>query len=294
MRASIWVIVICTFCLLLVLNSLSYSAMLEGFRSGFNEFPKEIFQTWKSKTEFPDNYRFWKETWTQHNPEYKYVLFDDNDNREFIQTKFSWFLTTFDSYKKNVERADAIRYFYLYVNGGIYADMDFECLKEFDSLLEANKDQDILLGSMETNGKEFDDDNSIPNAIMISKPRQKFWLYVIHELNLAAKAGGTTEQTTGPVVLKRALEKYKKRREGDEEEEWYERLLRLLGPGLVPAKQESRIKVFEPEVFYAISWSTDQDSRVKALNRADYKQQAEEVRRNYPKAYAVTYWTHNW
>src|SRR5579871_2603394 len=36
--------------------------------------PKIIFQTWKSRTDLPANYRYWSETLRSLNPQYDYVL----------------------------------------------------------------------------------------------------------------------------------------------------------------------------------------------------------------------------
>jgi len=284
---------ICTIIFLIYIILISNYYPKEGFLNmDQSTFPMIIFQTWKSKTEFPDNYAYWRKTWLNNHPDFEYVLMDDGDNRSFIKEKFPWFLKTFDSYKKNVERADAIRYFFLYVNGGIYADMDFESLKPIGGLLQKYSSYDVLFGSMESNGDDFHTDNNIPNAIMISKPRQRFWLYVFQELLTAAEAGGTTEQTTGPVVLKRAIEKYADK--PAENTAWFKKMLATLGEDLQPLETRTKIYVFEPNVLYPLSWSTDSDSRESALNQNDFAALTAAMKKKHPESYAITYWTHNW
>ena len=76
--------------------------------------PRRIFQTWKSKTDIPENMSYWQSTWRKHNPDYVYQLWDDEDNRNFIKEYYPWFLEKYDSYDVMIKRADAIRYFYLY------------------------------------------------------------------------------------------------------------------------------------------------------------------------------------
>ena len=47
-------------------------------------------------------------------------------NRELIRVYYPWFLEVYDSFEKNVMRADAARVFYMHKFGGIYMDLDFE------------------------------------------------------------------------------------------------------------------------------------------------------------------------
>ncbi|NBU33895.1 hypothetical protein EB118_02180 [bacterium] len=227
------------------------------------EFPRRIFQTWKSKTVIPDNMAYWSSTFKKQNPGYQYELWDDNDNRNFIKNNFSWFLDIFDGYDAAIKRADAVRYFYLYKYGGVYADMDFECLRPLDSLLIRYSDAEVLLGSMHTN--ETDSGHSIPNAIMISKPGAKFWLVVMHLLK-KYKDSPHTETATGPILLKRAVEIY---------------------------DSDCEVRVLDPSVMYPISWSVEPDTRLEIL-KGNPREITARVKQQYPKAYAATYWTHSW
>jgi mannosyltransferase OCH1-like enzyme len=227
-------------------------------------FPKIIFQTWKNKTP-PKKMAYWSETWRQYNPNYEYILWDDADNRRFVQEEFAWFLPTYDAYDVEIKRADAIRYMFLYKHGGIYADLDFECMKPFDTLLEDYKAYDIILGSMDSRGS-WHSRNNIPNAIMISKPGAKFWIRVLENMQKKALAFSAkeAEELTGPIVLKESMR-------------WW----------------DWQIKILTPEILYPISWSTNQEERVKSL-QADPTLLTQVMKSKYPSAYAVTYWAHSW
>jgi mannosyltransferase OCH1-like enzyme len=233
-------------------------------------FPKLIFQTWKNKSP-PKKMAYWAETWKFHNPDYEYVLWDDADNRRFVAENFSWFLPTYDGYDAEIKRADAIRYMFLYTYGGIYADLDFECLKPFDSLLEEYKSYDIILGQMESSGTtganaEWHSSNNIPNAIMISKPGCHFWMRVLQLMIVKASGNGRPEVQTGPIVLKEVYSS------------WF---------GF------ERIKLLPPSVLYPISWVTDEEERISAL-KADEHTLTQTMKSKYPSSYAVTYWAHSW
>ena len=230
------------------------------------QFPKRIFQTWKNKSP-PKKMAYWAETWRSNNPDYEYVLWDDADNRRFVAENFQWFLPTYDSYDKEIKRADAIRYMYLYTYGGIYADLDFECLKPFDALLEEYKGYDIILGQMESDLSQWHSSNNIPNAIMISKPGCNFWLRVLERMVVKAtsQGQGRPEVETGPVVLKEVYSTA-----------WFD-----------------RIKLLPPSVLYPISWVTDEEERLTAL-KADEDTLTQTMKSKYPSSYAVTYWAHSW
>src|SRR5690242_3908135 len=58
-----------------------------GDRGQFGEVPRIIFQTWKSRSEIPANFRYWRSTFESENPQWQCLLWDDADNRSFITTQ---------------------------------------------------------------------------------------------------------------------------------------------------------------------------------------------------------------
>lgn len=96
--------------------------------------PKIIHQTYKT-TKIPDQWLQGQQNCQILNPDYQYILWTDQMARDFIEEQYPWFLKTFDSYKFNIQRADAIRYFILSHYGGIYIDLDDGCNRNLDPLL---------------------------------------------------------------------------------------------------------------------------------------------------------------
>lgn len=165
-------------------------------------FPKLIFQTWKTK-EIPEKWKKWHLSWKKYNPDYEFVFHDDNDNRNFVKKYFPSYLELYNSFHVEIYRADIVRYFFLYKYGGIYADMDFECLRPFDSLFEKYKYKEIIVGQL-NNFPVY----TIPNAIMVSKPGNKFWMDVIKYIDTHPRPNAPTQNRdmapdiiTGPVPL---------------------------------------------------------------------------------------------
>ncbi len=256
------------------------------------EFPRHIFQTWKSRTEFPENYEYWSSTWKSLNPKYTYTIFDDADIRKFVETTFPWFLKRFDEYDKPIKKADVVRYLYLYAHGGIYADMDFECLKPFDTLLEQNASNGVLLGCMADYANEADSPvNNVPNAIMLSKPRHPFWLCMAHVL--MNRYGGRADQETGPNALRDAYLSFTSG--AYETADWYKKIVSDLPQDLKPCNS-GPIKIVKSVVLYPIPWGRE-DLRVlndEMLHSKDRMASSEKMRDLYPDSYAATYWTHSW
>jgi hypothetical protein len=99
------------------------------------KIPKNIFQTWKTK-DISDGFKSLTNTWKENNPDYTYFLFDNNDCDEFIKTNFE--ISVYNTYCKIIPgafKADLWRYCVLYVNGGVYIDIDTICLGNIDSFL---------------------------------------------------------------------------------------------------------------------------------------------------------------
>ena len=156
--------------------------------------PKIIHQTWKNET-IPDKWKNYHASWKKHfpGPEYKHILWTDKDNREFIKQNYNWFLDTFDNYPKNIQRADAIRYFILYHYGGIYADLDCEVRENFYQYLDQNNIN--LAESIHSNEKR-----NTMNHLMASNKNNEKWKKVFTNLEKKKKLGSTI-QSTGPAIL---------------------------------------------------------------------------------------------
>ncbi|KAH3835880.1 hypothetical protein DPMN_109248 [Dreissena polymorpha] len=60
------------------------------------------------------------------------MFWTDETARQLIQAMYPDFIVVWDNYRNNVNKADALRYCVLYEFGGIYADLDFECLRPLD------------------------------------------------------------------------------------------------------------------------------------------------------------------
>jgi inositol phosphorylceramide mannosyltransferase catalytic subunit len=134
------------------------------------KIPKIIHQIFfQCEAAIPENYRHYHQTVLAHHPDWQHYFWDEAKSRIFIQEKYPWFLETYDSYPYWIQRCDVIRYFLLHYYGGFYIDMDIECLKPIDDLLE---NFELILSKLV----------GFNNSIMGSIPGHPLWLEVFAEL----------------------------------------------------------------------------------------------------------------
>lgn len=154
--------------------------------------PKIIHQTWKNKN-IPKKWSSYHKTWKDIFPEseFEHILWTDEDNRNLIKNHYSWFLKTYDNYPKNIQRADAIRYFILYHHGGIYADLDCEVRENFY--------EDLTHDTINLADNPYGPGSKMNNLMASNKGNEK-WKIVFDELEKRKNILATTK-STGPCVL---------------------------------------------------------------------------------------------
>ena len=99
-----------------------------------NKIPKIIIQTWKDEN-IPIKYNSDILSVIKFNPNYQYIFFTDTKIEIFLQTKYPDYWITYQKLPIKIQKIDFFRYIAIYHYGGFYLDLDIECLKNFDSLL---------------------------------------------------------------------------------------------------------------------------------------------------------------
>jgi len=161
-------------------------------------------------TKIPIRMKQWTESWKSCFPNYEYKFWNDTQNRDFLVQHYPWYIETYDSYEEMVMKADAMRYFYLFHYGGIYTDIDNECIRNFEHLLI---NYSIVFGAMKGNyGGGNVNEGYVQNSFMYSVARHPFWLEVIFEMKKRQiKKEGSPEVRTGPLLLVPVMRDYMKR-----------------------------------------------------------------------------------
>ena len=96
--------------------------------------PQRVSQTWRSKS-LPSEARRLQQSWSGNNPDFVHSLFDDDECAEVVAEVAPQFLDDYLSFPYPVMRADFFRYAVIYRDGGIYADIDMECVRPMQPLL---------------------------------------------------------------------------------------------------------------------------------------------------------------
>lgn len=255
--------------------------------------PRVIFQTWKSKTEIPVNFLYWRRTVESHHPDWTVLLWDDLDNRRFVEAEFGWLLGAYDLYPREIFRADFVRILFLLRHGGFYLDMDVECLRPLDKYQRV---KGLLLGRMGSN-KSFG--HSVPNAMMASAPNHLFWIVAL-TLALERQAvlspqdmsASGPEWLTGPVLIRDALLLYSSLDSSDIRTRCSAVLKRL--PQYVGIAK-SRVEVLPPLVWYPIDWNNPLHRLFRERMIRDKLVPGKAfVKSLFPESTLATYWTHSW
>lgn len=163
--------------------------------------PQILHQTWKTR-KVPERFRAWTESWERHNPRWTRMFWDDRTLLEFVAAHYPDFLGTFCSYQNGVMRADAGRYLLLHHFGGVYADIDCECVAPFDPIMDENRV--VLCREPGSHSAEQAPLRGLPyllfNGTMASPPGHPFWPHLMSYLPDLVSAKEVLD-ATGPCVL---------------------------------------------------------------------------------------------
>ena len=93
--------------------------------------PLDVYTCWHTK-DLPPLMKKNYEKLILDNPKMTFYLYDENESREFIKTHFeSDILYAYDSLIPNAYKSDLWRYCVLFIKGGIYMDIKFQCVNNF-------------------------------------------------------------------------------------------------------------------------------------------------------------------
>lgn len=135
--------------------------------------PLKIHQIWldfgKGVRVPPAQYDKLRESWVSQNPGFEYVLWDDTMANALMSTHFP---NTNWNGLMPIQKADVLRICILLHHGGVYADMDAECMRSIAWLCK-NK-QLVLVERRASFGLV-----GVTNCFMMSEPGHPFLLHVL-------------------------------------------------------------------------------------------------------------------
>ncbi len=163
-----------------------------------------IHQTWKTE-DIPDP-KEWPDSWKRLNPGWDYRLWTDSDLRGLVHDHYPELEDLYLSYPNPVQRADMGRYLILHHCGGVYADLDTECVSPLDVIAQ---DTRVILAEEPIehhhHATRLGLSRVIFNGVMASPKGHPFWEHLIALLVRSRHASGYVLESTGPVVLTSAV-----------------------------------------------------------------------------------------
>jgi mannosyltransferase OCH1-like enzyme len=130
-------------------------------------FPRKIWQTWKvDPLEFEERDLSCARTWTAKNPAWRYEVLTDGNDMYYVESHFGPqginrpdIVEMYRSLTAKIIKADLLRYLVMYVDGGVYADIDVEALRPLDRFIPDRYDEgdvDMIIG-VEIDQPEYKD-----------------------------------------------------------------------------------------------------------------------------------------
>jgi mannosyltransferase OCH1-like enzyme len=144
---------------------------------------KIIHQIWYdlgNGNDVPLKYKQYQKTWIDHHPNWKYILWNEETGDLLMQKSYPEFYDIYKNVKYPIMKIDLLRYCILEKYGGMYVDIDYKCLNNFDDYLVENDQYDIHINE----GMRNIFVEPICNSLLISKSTTEtsnFWKLVLFE-----------------------------------------------------------------------------------------------------------------
>lgn len=171
--------------------------------------PRVIHQTWKT-ADVPASMHRWQRSWWDRNPGYAYRLWTDDAIVAFVEHEFPELMPLFRGFRQPIARVDLGRYLILQRLGGVYADLDCECLRPVEGLIHGRQfvigaeppEHERLEGAVRRNMREI-----LCPSFIASVAGHPFLAHVIACIS-AARDEPDVLDATGPFLLTRARRTY--------------------------------------------------------------------------------------
>lgn len=176
--------------------------------------PKKIWQTWKvDALSFEERDLTTARTWTAKNPGHRYEALTDNNDMYYVETHFGVhglnrpdIVDMYRSLTAKIIKADLLRYLVMYVEGGVYTDIDVEALKPVARFIPDRYDlsQINMVIGIEVDQPEFKDHAILGQKCMsfcqwtfMCKPRLPVMLRLIE--NIMSWLDGLSKEQGVPI-----------------------------------------------------------------------------------------------
>jgi mannosyltransferase OCH1-like enzyme len=176
------------------------------------KIPKIVHQIWDNKDELRIELQEVVKTWKEFHPDWEYRIWNKTMIDDFLNLYFPDFIPCYEAYPYNIQRWFAVRYLILYQCGGLYVDIDYECLEPVDALLG---DSTCCMGMEPVAGSMvFNKQIVVGNAFMASIPKHDYFEKIIEDMEINQKKIFSPHtilqimESTGPFLTTRVHSAY--------------------------------------------------------------------------------------
>jgi len=168
---------------------------VHGIKRPKINIPKTIHQIWLG-SKLPEAFYRFSKTWKKLHPNWNYKLWHDNNLPKLIN---------YDLFKSKTnygERSDILRYEIIYLYGGLYVDIDFQCLKNIEPFF---KHTNLIVDQCGLNGKKYK--FTAGGGIFAAVPKHAFLKQTIKELP-RFRHHSSIPKRTGPYFFNKMFKSY--------------------------------------------------------------------------------------
>ncbi|MGE0009529.1 MAG: glycosyltransferase family 32 protein [Candidatus Babeliales bacterium] len=181
-------------------NYQTYFLEAQGYTQAVR-IPKIIHQIWVGPHQPPPQFKKWQQTWIALHPDWEYKLWTDTEveNLTLINKQY------YDEEQNYGAKSDILRLELLHEFGGLYVDIDCECLCSFDMLHHLC---DFYIGFFQVNFLRSS--ARVNNALMAACPHHPLITILLHKLALNQQKQSSAEiiERTGPSFITQALKEH--------------------------------------------------------------------------------------
>lgn len=145
-----------------------------------SKVPKIIHQVFlnasENSMEFFQRYESYRQSWKQMNPDFQYILWNEEKIEKVINISYPSIMPLYKRYKDIwIARSDIARYVVVHYMGGVYADIDLECTRSMTDLYKELGEKTVALNYTY---KPF----GIANDFFLASKNHEFMAHVIDGL----------------------------------------------------------------------------------------------------------------
>jgi mannosyltransferase OCH1-like enzyme len=151
--------------------------------------PRIFHQIWVGPDPFPEEFAPYQKTWLECNPGWELRFWTEETLPRDFERK-----EAYERLRQPAERADILRLELLHRQGGVYVDVDFECLRPIEPLIE---DVEVFVARPKR--------RRLNNAIMGAVPGHPLLARAVREIEPRSTFGPVDKERTGPLFLRRLI-----------------------------------------------------------------------------------------